>query len=128
VPVRPDRAVRSPSRGWKPRPAIETPSIVVDVTQRAICPLAGVPDVETLPPPAELLARSWPGVVRSQVMVAESVTTRSLVRVGSTPAVMYEAPTGAPPPEPPPVESRTPATKVMLPPITTGDQVLIADR
>src|SRR6478735_12303012 len=77
-----------------------TPWIVVAVTHLAYCPNVGVPELLTLPPPAVVLALAWPGVVKSQVIVAVLISTRSLVRVASVAAVMYSALVGAPPPPP----------------------------
>src|SRR5258707_9122101 len=77
-----------------------TPSIVVAVTHLPYCNAAGVPEFETLPPPAAVEALAWPGVVKSQVIEAVFVRTRSAVKVAFADEVIYSAFSGAPPVKP----------------------------
>src|SRR6188768_3067414 len=125
VPVSAAMAVRSASSGCAPMSvstvAAATPWIVVAVTHLAYCPTVGVPELLTLPPPAAVLALAWPGVVKSQVIDAVLVSTRSLVSVASADAVMYSAPTGAPPP-PPGGAAQEPSArrKLVVPPPESG--------
>ena len=106
--MRPLRVVRQRQRGQcridrlapmsESTVAVDTPWMVVAVAHLAYCPDVGVPELLTLPPPAEVLALAWPGVVKSQVIDAVLVSTRSVVSVASVAAVIYCASLRAPPP------------------------------